>query len=31
MLSRSSFAPLGRSMLPMLKEEAYHLARATSD
>ena len=27
MLSRSSFAPLGRSMLPMLKEEAYHLAQ----
>ena len=27
MLSRSAFAPLGRSMLPMLKEEAYHLAQ----
>jgi benzoyl-CoA 2,3-dioxygenase component B len=27
MLSRSAFAPLGRSMLPMLQEEAYHLAQ----
>ncbi len=27
MLSRSAFAPLGRSTLPMLKEEAYHLAQ----
>jgi benzoyl-CoA 2,3-dioxygenase component B len=27
MLSRSAFAPLGQSMLPMLKEEAYHLAQ----
>jgi benzoyl-CoA 2,3-dioxygenase component B len=27
MLSRSAFAPLGRSTLPMLQEEAYHLAQ----
>ena len=27
MLSRSAFAPLGRSILPMLQEEAYHLAQ----
>src|SRR5256712_14202529 len=27
MLSRSAFAPLGRSMLAMLQEEAYHLAQ----
>jgi benzoyl-CoA 2,3-epoxidase subunit B len=27
MLSRTAFAPLGRSMQPMLKEEAYHLAQ----
>lgn len=27
MLSRTAFAPLGRSILPMLKEEAYHLAQ----
>lgn len=27
MLSRTAFAPLGRSVLPMLQEEAYHLAQ----
>jgi benzoyl-CoA 2,3-dioxygenase component B len=27
MLSRTAFAPLGRSCLPMLQEEAYHLAQ----
>jgi benzoyl-CoA 2,3-dioxygenase component B len=27
MLSRTAFAPLGHSILPMLQEEAYHLAQ----
>jgi benzoyl-CoA 2,3-dioxygenase component B len=30
MLSRSSFAPLGQSMGPMLKEESYHLGTGNS-